>query len=128
MTNILFNKSEGVEFCEICGKEFNGASVENDFHGIVISTVFPLRYSAFGRKLCPECAKSEYENGNYYEVCEVCGKTFYPETERVEFDRLLSIKRIEADIWEWGIHCTGCAESILLKYISEKLKCKLRLI
>lgn len=114
--------------CEICGKKFNEELVENDFLGIVYAAVYPLNYNAFGRKVCSECAKAEYESGNYYERCEICGKEFYPETERVEFDRLLSDKRIEADMWERGIYCADCAASSLLKYIAEELECKLKLL
>ena len=128
MSKFLSKKCRFLFVCEICGKKYNKVSVEKDFQGIVFATVYPLKYGVFGRKLCAECAKAEYESGNYYEVCEVCGKVFYPEAERVEFDRLLSCKKIEADMWDCGIHCASCAESILLEYIKKELNCSLRLI
>ncbi len=105
--------------CEKCGKEFEEWDAENKFYDDCGYSPLPLSYSQFGRALCGDCAVEEFENGNYYETCECCGKQFNPNTEHSDFENQVSHRVLDADMYEHGIYCADCATKKLLDSLSE---------
>ena len=108
-----------MEICEICGCEFDRETAEYEFHE-GINPSFQVDYAQFGRCLCGECAISEYENGNYFETCESCGKRFFPEDEAEDFESQVSHRITDADMYEHGIYCADCAAAALLAELDEE--------
>lgn len=105
--------------CEKCGKLFDSEEAEFEFDSRVDAS-FTVSYYQFNIYLCADCAIEEYENGNYFETCECCGKSFNPEEDKHEFERLVSHKIMFADMYEFGIHCADCAaEKVLEKLDNE---------
>ena len=94
--------------CEKCGIEFDEWEAENEFQDGV-STSLQVSYAQLGRCLCGACAIEEFENGNYYEICECCGKTFNPCVDELIFYQFISDKITDADMYEFGLHCADCA-------------------
>lgn len=105
--------------CEKCGKTFDKDEAEYEFENGVNSS-FSVSYYQLGRCLCGECAIEEFENGNYYEICECCGKQFNPESEQFDFERQVSHKVIDADMYEFGMHCADCASTKLLDSLADE--------
>lgn len=105
--------------CELCGKEYDQYEASDIFESNDDRSVCAF-YNQFGRDLCGECAISEYEAGHYYETCENCGKSFYPEDEHSDFQSQVSYKVSDADMYEHGIHCADCAASLLFDAIKEE--------
>ena len=94
--------------CDMCGKEFDREEVEDSFDYDMLS------YSNFRRCLCLECANSVIEesiDGEYYETCEKCGKTFDLIQEMSKFDDNFSSANGTdlLDYWQDGIICADCA-------------------
>lgn len=99
--------------CERCGIEFDEQEAENEFNDGVEATL-EVHYRQFRRCLCGACAIAEYENGNYFETCEYCGKEFNPEEEKSAFDRQVAYKVTVANLYQHGILCADCAAERLL--------------
>ncbi len=105
--------------CEKCGKKFDEEEVYSEFPGSVDSP-FPLSYDMFDRDLCLECAIEQYENGNYLDECESCGKRIYPPNEQEEFERLIAHKVYEDRIGRYGILCAECAAERCLQEVRDR--------
>ena len=96
--------------CDACGKRFDSEEAENDFE-IRFSN---LRYSNLRRCLCGDCAQEvidSLDDGEYYETCERCGKTFDLITEKGEFSSHFSVASGTdlTDHWDdYGIWCADC--------------------
>ena len=105
--------------CEKCGKEFNEWDAECEFEGGVASS-FPVSYDRLERRLCGECAIEEFENGNYYEICECCGKRFNPESDQLSFESQVSHRVSDADMFDEGVYCADCAANKLLDSLNEE--------
>ena len=105
--------------CEKCGKQFEEWDAETEFENGVSSS-FPVSYDQLGKCLCGDCAIEEFENGNYYETCECCGKQFNPDSEQFGFSNQVSHKVIDADMYEFGIHCADCAAIKLLDSLEDE--------
>ncbi len=99
--------------CEKCGNEFEEWDAEYEFENGV-DTSFPVSYDQLNKYLCGKCAIEEFKNGNYYETCECCGKRFNPDSEQFEFEKQVSHKVLDADMFDLGIHCADCAATKLL--------------
>jgi len=106
--------------CEKCGKEFDESEAADEFDEETMYSSVAVSYYAFDRCLCGECAVQEYENGNYYETCECCGKRFNPEDEESDFQNQVSYKVSDADMFEFGILCADCAAEKLFESIEEE--------
>ena len=105
--------------CEKCGKEFDEWTAETDFEeGVNIS--LSVSYHQLGRCLCGPCAIEEFNNGNYFETCECCGKQFYPCTEQLDFDYQVSKRITDADMYEYGVHCADCAAKKILDSLPDE--------
>lgn len=103
-----------MNICEICGCEYDEELAEFDFrNGINIHHPLPVSYHQFGRCLCGECAVNEYEDGNYFETCESCGKKYFPEDEEDNFQQQVSRRVTGANMYENGIYCADCAAAAL---------------
>lgn len=99
--------------CDQCGKEFDQDEAEYAFESNVDSSI-PVSYDRLNRCLCGECAIEAYENGQYFEICECCGKQFFPEDEVLNFEQQVSHKVTDAEMDEYGILCADCAASKVL--------------
>lgn len=104
--------------CEKCNKEFERDEAEYEFESRVYSS-FPVSCDRFGKDLCVECALEEFKAGNYTEECECCGKEFNPQDDEFEFERLVSHKVLDADMFEYGILCAECAAKKLFESLDE---------
>ena len=102
-----------MSICDKCGKEFDKKETEYEFESGHYSD-FPLSFDRLERCLCLNCAIEEYENGNYYEICECCGKLFNPDSDQFDFENQVSDRVIDAEMYEYGIHCADCAAKKLL--------------
>ena len=63
------------EKCDNCGKRFDVDEAERDFeceYGTSLN-----RFGHFNERLCFECAKSAWEDREYYDECENCGTRFH---------------------------------------------------
>lgn len=108
--------------CEICKKEFDKLTAQDEFECGVYSSVSSVSYDQFGRELCGACAIEEYNAGNYYEECERCGKRFYPDSEELSFESQVSHKVSDAMMYEFGILCADCAASALLNSLDDEIE------
>ena len=96
--------------CDMCGKHFDREDADTTF-----SIEHPLlNYNNFRRCLCAECAMSVMEeliDGEYFETCEKCGKTFDLILEKGNFDSHFSWANGTdlLDYWQDGIICADCA-------------------
>lgn len=96
--------------CDRCGKEFDEDFAESDFMDGADSSVSSKDYDNIPECLCGECAIEYYNNGEYRETCESCGKVFEPENENSQFELQISNWLTGADMYEFGIYCAECAE------------------
>ncbi len=101
--------------CDMCGKPFDREEAEFLFSGEYRT----LDYSHFHRCLCGECAISVIEeliDGEYYETCEKCGKTFDLIQEKENFDNHFSWENGTdlTDYWDdVGILCADCVVDMI---------------
>lgn len=107
-----------MERCEKCRKKFDRWEAQNEFES-GIYTPFPVCYDQFGRSLCGACAIEEFNAGNYYEICECCGKRFNPDSEVFSFEAQVSHRVSDAMMYEFGVHCADCAASKLLNSLED---------
>lgn len=104
--------------CEKCQAEFDEWMAEDEFLNGV-DTPFILSYERLGKCLCGSCAIEEYNNGNYYEECECCGKEFHPAEEELDFQAQVSYRVLDADMSEFGILCADCAACKLFESLDD---------
>ena len=104
--------------CEKCGKQFDREEAEWQFENGVDSS-FSVSYDQLGQCLCGDCAIEEFENGNYYEICECCGKKFNPDSDLFSFEKQVSHKVLDADMYEFGVNCADCAAEKLLESLED---------
>ena len=71
--------------CEICNEVFDRKEAE----GIFIEETFLLSYDNIKRCLCGSCAvelaESGFDEGDYIEICEECGKEYDYYTAQDEY-------------------------------------------
>lgn len=79
--------------CVKCGKQFDQEDAEWIFEDSVNAS-FPVSYDCLEKCLCGECAIEEFENGNYFERCECCGKKFNPQEDELDFENQVSHIRV----------------------------------
>lgn len=95
-----------MSICDNCGKRFDLKFEEEEF---AMETGMSLKNgNHFDKKLCAECAIEAYQNKEYYDNCENCGKHFYV---RSELDELRMQKNnYDIDFSDMGeILCAECA-------------------
>ena len=61
-----------------------------------------------------------FENGNYFEECEICGKKFCPMEDELDFEKNVSDRVTGASMYDYGIVCAECAEKKLFEWIEEE--------
>ena len=98
--------------CEKCGKVFDKWEAEVVFEGVNFASL-PVQYNRFDKALCGTCAIKEYQNGNYFERCDRCGKRFYTESENFVFESNLMIRKLNFNMYDFGILCADCAQSCI---------------
>ena len=99
--------------CERCGKLFDEWETAVAFESGDFASL-PVHYDRFGRPLCYACATREYQNGNYFETCECCEKRFHPENENFVFESNLMIRKLNFNMYDFGILCADCAKNCIL--------------
>ena len=115
-----------MEKCEKCGKDFDKWETSVAFESINFASL-PARYDRFGRSLCFACAIEEYQDGNYFEICECCEKQFHPETELLSFEKNLLIKKLHFNMYDFGILCADCAKKLVLNGKEYERFCQARI-
>ena len=105
--------------CEICNEVFDRKEAE----GIFIEETFLLSYDNIKRCLCGSCAvelaESGFNEGDYIEICEECGKEYDYCTAQYEYMKALEERHFDTingncdirDTWDDAnqILCSDCA-------------------
>lgn len=107
--------------CEKCGKDFDKWVTSVAFESLNFASL-PMRYDRFDRSLCCACAIEEYQNGNYFETCECCEKKFHPENENFVFQSNLMIRKLNFNMYDFGVLCADCAKNCILGKEYEKFR------
>ena len=70
--------------CDCCGKRFDVDEANEDFeceYGMDLTNG-----NHFNERLCFECAKEAFEDKEYYDFCEKCGKRFHIGDDDLRFE------------------------------------------
>ncbi len=97
--------------CEKCGRRYNELYAAGKFISEA-GTPLPVNYEQLQSYLCGDCAPEAYEARQYYETCEHCGKSFYPDDELLAFAQLYP-NLPPTDMYRFGVSCADCAAFLL---------------
>ena len=92
--------------CDVCGKRFNADKAEEDFQAeLGMSLIYD---DHFDKTLCFKCAMEAFENKEYYEVCENCGKRFNVIEELTQLQMTTNDYSLDTSDFD-SILCAECA-------------------